>query len=99
MGEGRSTSTRPLLRTIREEPQVSAAIDAAALRFKRCHDAIDALKWALARDPTGGTKLEQGPGYVQSMRGATSIELPSITVLYTVEEHTITLHAMRFFPL
>jgi hypothetical protein len=76
-----------------------AAIDAAMTRFARAQDAVNALKWALARDPEGGTPLNESGTFVQSMRGALSIGLPAVTVLYKVEPECVTLIAIRFFPL
>jgi len=76
---------------------VTAALGKVVELCPRAADAFEALTWALGRDPVGaGQKLAGVNAYVAEMRGAPSIKVPSIAVLYTFNDECVTLLSIRF---
>ena len=97
MGEGGGAPARaPHLRTIVEEPWISAEVDSAAVRFERGEEAFNAIQWAIARDPKNGTPLNGNSVFEWVIQGAGSIGLPTVAVVYTVTENEIIIKAVRF---
>jgi hypothetical protein len=85
------------MRPIREEISVQDAVDDACERWARAEDAWEAIKWALARDPYIGTPLTEG-GMVRSftLEGLWAWEMPTITVVYEIDLHVISVHSVLF---
>jgi hypothetical protein len=85
------------VRDIFQEPSVSTAIDAARNRWQRAEDAWDALEWTMARDPEMGEALtESGNTRSLTLDGARSIDLPTVTAVYELENSRITVTAVQF---
>lgn len=86
------------LRDIVEELEVSVAVNAACIRFERAEDAWESLKFVLAHDPTVGTP-ETESGTIRSLEwhGARSAKLPSVVVLYRIDEPQVTILAVDFY--
>lgn len=82
---------------VREEPEAQRAVDEAMTRWARAADAWDSITWVLARDPEIGTPLsESGKARALTVQGGRSIDMPTVTVVYTLEGHTVAVHSARF---
>ena len=55
------------------------------------------ILWVLARDPTRGVPLTEG-GQARSFtyEGSWAHEMPTIVVIYDVDDHYVTIHEVRF---
>ena len=83
--------------TVRESPAAQDAVDDACEKWARTEDAWEALKWALSRDPHIGTPLtEGGQARAFTLEGRWAWEMPTITVLYRIEVHYVTIESARF---
>lgn len=84
------------LRTIIEEKLVEARINQAREFYPRLAEVWDAVLWRLARDPRCGMK-QPGPGewYALKTLPWKAGNVPSITLLYQVSEHAITLRSSK----
>lgn len=83
-------------RTVREKITVSHAIEAALGNHPRLRDAVEGLKWVLARDPdrgvlVGGTKNPLLV-YQQASRGK---DIPTIEVLYVFNDTLVEILSFR----
>ena len=83
-------------RTIREANTVSDAIEADLQNHPRLRDAVEGLKWVLARDPergvrVGGTKNPLRV-YQQASRGE---GIPTIEVLYVFDDALVDIVSFR----
>ena len=87
------------LRTICEDKSVSQTIDEAIKLSPRIEEAFDGLKWRLAREPENGVKL-QGTNPEKYLFKITPLikNIPSITVLYEFNNHTVTILSIRITP-
>jgi hypothetical protein len=77
---------------------VKRAIERAYESFPRTDDAMTAVSFALEHDPkAAGFPVERRPG-VSWLKcpGRSSISLPEVTVLYTVQDDLVTLESIRF---
>jgi hypothetical protein len=83
--------------TIVEEPRVSAAIDAAKQKWARTRDAWETITWTLAHDPHVGIPVTES-GMTRSfiIDGARSIDMPTVTVLYTISRFELTIYDAKF---
>jgi hypothetical protein len=85
------------VRTVVEEPRVSVAIDDAKQRWRRAQDAWETITWTLVHDPEVGKPMtESGLTRSFTIDGARSIDLPTVTVLYTISRFELTIHDVRF---
>ncbi|MCQ1574073.1 hypothetical protein NFO65_25405 [Neorhizobium galegae] len=85
------------MRGVKEQPSVSAAVDAAELKWPRADEAWQAVQWALARDPDVGPAINSSGtlrGFV--FDGAKSIGLPTVEVIYRVESDHILIEDVEF---
>jgi hypothetical protein len=85
------------MRTVREEPDVTAAVDDACERWSRAQDAWDVISWVISRDPTCGVPLTEG-GQARAFvyEGSWAHEMPTIVVIYDVDDHYVTIREARF---
>jgi hypothetical protein len=85
------------MRTVREEPDVSEAVEDACEQWARAQEAWDVICWVLARDPTCGVPLsEGGQARAFTYEGSLAHEMPTILVIYDVDDHYVTIHEARF---
>jgi hypothetical protein len=85
------------MRTVREDREVEDALEEACLQWSRTQEAWDAICWALARDPTCGDPItEAGQARSFVFEGSWAHDMPTITVLYVVEEPYVTIRRARF---
>ena len=81
------------LRTIIEQPLVSASIQRAKGEFPRIEEMFDGIKWALARNPIrGAVKIKSGEtvlGYVVRTTSWKAGRVPSIVATYQITENEI----------
>jgi hypothetical protein len=63
----------------------------------RTQEAWDAVIWVLARDPTRGDPLtESAQARTFVYEGSWAHDMPTITVLYVIEEPYVTIRGARF---
>jgi hypothetical protein len=75
------------VRTIREADAATRSLDSALERWSRAMDAWEAATWAIAHDPESGEPVtESGQTRAYSFEGARSIDLPSVTLVYEIED-------------
>lgn len=85
------------MRDVFEDSSVSAEVDQAKDRWKRAEDAWDALVWTISREPELGQPLtESGSTRALTLEGARSIDLPTVTAVYDVEEARVTITDVKF---
>lgn len=96
--EGRREAEVALaMHTVIEEPAVSEAVDDAHEKWARADDAWDAVKWVLARDPEVGDPVtESGRTRSFVLDGARSIGLPTVHVIYEMQNPYIIVHDAKF---
>jgi hypothetical protein len=83
-------------RTIREEPIVTLTLQRAAVIYPRAWDAYEALCWVLVRRQPAGASFQGTTNLYHLHKQAPGpLGVPEITVLYTVSNQFITLHAMK----
>jgi hypothetical protein len=86
-----------VVRDVFENPSVSAEVDRAKDRWTRAEDAWDAVVWTISRDPELGEPLtESGSTRALTLDGAQSIDMPTVTVVYDVEESRVTITDAQF---
>jgi hypothetical protein len=87
--------------TVRLDTIVDAELEDARRRWARVDDAWNAIEWALARDPEVGTPVtESGTARSFIFEGSWAHEMPTIRVLYVVEEPHVTIKSVDFrYPL
>lgn len=83
------------------EPRASAAADDAELEWTRANDVIQAIEFALMRDPNAGKPMtESGLLRVLVYSGALSIDQPTVVVTYekrqNFEGQNIIIHDIEF---
>ena len=79
------------------EHQAAAAVDTAKALWPRLGDAVEALEWALVRDPEMGVPLIPGrPMRMVVFEGARSIGMPTIEVIFEDATDCLTLHDLEF---
>jgi hypothetical protein len=85
------------VRTIVEMPRVSVAIDDAKQKWRRTRDAWETITWTLVHDPQVGIPVtESGITRSFTIDGARSIDMPTVTVLYTIAPLELTIHDAKF---
>jgi hypothetical protein len=85
------------MRTVREDPEVEADVEEACTRWARAQEAWDVILWVLARDPTCGVPLAEG-GQARAFvyEGSWAHEMPTIWVMYDVDDHYVTIRKVKF---
>jgi hypothetical protein len=85
------------VRSILEEPRVQRAVDEAEDKWPRARDSWEAVTWIVARDPKAGKPAtESGRIRAFTFEGASSIGLPSVTVIYEITDEAIVVHDATF---
>ncbi len=85
------------MRSVVEAPDVQIAADDAFEIWTRAEEAWDAIKWALARDPTVGEPLvEGGTLRVLTFEGALAYDMPTIVVLYDYDMQRVVIKSAKF---
>ena len=85
------------MRSVVESPEAQDAADEAFEVWARAEEAWDAIKWALARDPTVGEPLAEGGSVrVLTFEGAFAYDMPTIVVLYEYDEQRVVIKAAKF---
>lgn len=85
------------MRTVREDISVSFALQEAEVRFSRAEFAWEAVTFALARDPLEGVAVtESGKTRSFTLEGAKSIDMPTVTVLYVVDDEYVDIKEAMF---
>ncbi len=85
------------IRTIVENVSVSEVIDDGQSVYPRLKDAVDALKWLLARVPESGEIIDDVNWlYVQD--GNQDVGIPAIVVVYTFDEREVILKHVLLRP-
>ncbi len=85
------------MRTVREDPAVDIALDEACSKWSRAQEAWDVVIWVLAHDPTRGEPLtESGQARSLVYEGSWAHDMPTIAVLYAIDEHYVTIQRARF---
>jgi hypothetical protein len=85
------------MRTVRQDLSVDDALDDACARWSRTQDAWEMIEWVLARDPTVGEPVTEG-GLARSFvfEGSIAHDMPTIQVLYVLEEPYVTIRSAVF---
>lgn len=83
--------------TVRQETSVDDDLDDACLRWSRTQDAWDMIVWVLSHDATAGEPVSEG-GLARSFvfDGSWAHDMPTIQILYIVEEPYVTIQAAAF---
>jgi len=85
------------MRSVRYEPAAQEAADNACEQWLRTDDQINLLEWVISRDPTKGLALsESGNIRTLTVQGARSISSPTVTIVYEIEPHVISVLSARF---
>lgn len=84
------------MRTVRQE-FFDEDLEVACQRWARTQDAWDMIIWVLAHDPTKGEPISEG-GLARSFvfDGSWAHEMPTIQVLYIIEEPFVTIKSAVF---
>jgi len=86
-----------LIRTVVENTSVSDVIDDGQSAYPRLENAIDALKWWLARVPESGEIIDDVNWlYVQD--GDRDVNIPSVVVVYTFDSREVVLKHIQLRP-
>ena len=82
------------LRDVALDPRYAQDLDA----FRRLYPSIDdvqaALEWELANKPTVGEPLDFAPDFRRYTTKA-STEIPAFHILYSFDEHKVSLHSIH----
>ena len=70
------------MRTVVENPEVSARIDAETAIYPRLEAAFDALKWWLSHEPESGECLDDFH-WLWKQSGNRDLKIPALVALYT----------------
>lgn len=79
------------MRAICEQESVTKSVTSARGRFKRIDEG---LQWRLSRDPHAGHEVQPG-FYMYKQAGLPSVGVPTLTVLYEFDDHTVTIRGIR----
>lgn len=86
-------------RQICEEPLAADAADQYSAKLDRFEEAYDALKWLLARRAdslnTATAKIEEVEYHLYRQGSDPLAKTPAIVVVYTLDDHTVTILAIR----
>ena len=85
------------MRSLIEEASVREAVDEALDKWPRANDAWMAVQWAIARDPEIGDPVTES-GNIRSFAqdGARSIGLPTVRVMYELQEPYVIIREVLF---
>jgi hypothetical protein len=89
--------SRPVLRTIIEQPLVTARINKSKQEYPGLEKMMDAVRWTLARNPIrGAKKVTSGEivGYFIKTIPYPAHLIPSLTILYRVNEHEVIIDSL-----
>jgi hypothetical protein len=85
------------MRTVRVDSAVDGELEDARREWRRVDDAWEMIEWVLMRDPTKGTPLtESGTARSFVFDGSIAHEMPTIQIVYVVDENYITIKAVIF---
>ena len=85
-----------MLKSIREEPVVTEALQKGRNTYPRVWEAFESLCWILThREIYGATIPAGGNVYRLHKQGPGGYGVPALTVIYTVSEEVIVLHALK----
>ncbi len=85
-----------MLFTIREEPQVTQAVQSAVKIYPRVWEAFEALCWFIARRHRAEVSIATTGGlYYLHKQARGGWAVPEMTVIYTVSEQVIVIHAIK----
>lgn len=80
-----------------ESAEVMGAVDEAAQRWSRFHEAWEMLVWVLSRDPTVGQPLtETGNIRAFVFDGSCAHDMPTIDLVYEITAIQVVLQRVRF---
>lgn len=82
------------MRAVCEQESVTQSITRARGQFKRIDEAYEGLQWRLSRDPHAGHEVQPG-FYMYKQAGLPSVGVPTLTVLYEFDDHTVTIRGIR----
>lgn len=84
-------------REVAEDPAFAASLRKIVPDARRADEFIDGTKWTLARDPTFGKPT--GPaGLVWTIDTDPSAGTPQLTVYYSWDDETVSLHDIEIKP-
>lgn len=97
--KARKGAWAPLVFGVFEEKGVEKAVNAAYDQWPRAEDAWETVKDVVVRDPMGAGEAVTESGKTRSFTfdGASSIGLPSISVVYVVEDHNVVIRDVKFY--
>lgn len=79
------------------ENRAAAAADTAKVLYPRLGDAVEAIEWAVVRDPTMGWSLLEGSRLrLVIFEGAKSVGMPTIEVIFEETPTAVVIHDMVF---
>ena len=85
-----------MLKTVRESPEVSETIKDAAKIYPRTWEAFEGLCWLLARGMGSNVPASGDQSlYYLHRQAAGGFGVPGFTVIYSMTDETIDLHAIR----
>lgn len=85
------------MRTVRVDSAVDGELEDARREWPRVDDAWEMIEWVLMRDPTKGIPLtESGSARSFVFDGSIVHEMPTIQVVYSVDEDYITVKSVIF---
>lgn len=88
---------RRVLRDVRYETEAQQACDDACEKWLRADEQTNLLEWIIIRDPNEGMALtESGLTRTLTIQGMISNSAPTVTFVYTVEPHLITVRTAKF---
>lgn len=85
------------MRTIVEDGDAALELDRAEVRWERAHYAWECITWIVLHDPFVGTAMtESGLTRAYTFDGALSLDMPTATIVYVIEEQRIIVIDARF---
>jgi hypothetical protein len=88
---------RHILWTLAEHPTVGSVIGTASQQSLRSSDMWAAAKWALAHDPFRGRRVTtEAEQWSLTLHGDDANMLPTVSVLYTIEDQIVVIERVNF---
>lgn len=84
-----------IARTVVEDGAVTGFIERHQKKRPRLEEAYEGIKWRLARAPESGLKIDESGKYLLKTADMQPI-MPGLRVLYTFDEHSVTIEAIDF---
>jgi hypothetical protein len=84
-----------MLRSVREDPGVTRALQSAVRVYPRVWDAFDSLCWMLARRALAGATIESNELYHIHKQAGGVFGVPSLLVIYKIEDETISILSIK----